>query len=488
MAEPLEGLLLRQVDVGEADRIVSVLTDERGRVELRIPSARKSRKRFGGLDLFVHAALELSGRARKPRLEQARVLSDHRGIRTDVERLALASHAAELLVLVAPEEDPQPELFRLALAAFESLDRPSGEDVGGLGWARGFELKLLHVLGLRPSLRRCVASGEVLGEGTSPLWSVSGGGVLSPSMQSQDPAARPIRPATLAALDGALRTPLGAQAELRWAPAAVRGAASAMDAYLRQHLGARQRALAMLESLALLLVAALLLPGCSPTDSSSLVRMEGYLFDNPSPEEDEQGVEGARGDVWDDDGDILADIERPFSSYLTYYRMDGLPPLQRVHLRFSSDESVTTILTGWTPDETLFVDPGTFHLFDRETALGLARNWAMGEEAAHDFDPEYPDQGGLVTGSLAFPEEQEGTKLWATDAEGGEHLARVQDPLGDPFEGLGTGPDGTFAFVGLPEGPVDISVERPGEDRSEESFRTWVQEDAITSLVGFQVQ
>ena len=155
--------------------------------------------------------------------------------------------------------------------------------------------------------------------------------------------------------------------------------------------------------------------------------MEGYLFDSPSPEEDEEGVEGARGDVRDDEGEILADIERPFSSYLTYYRVEGLPPQERVHIRFSSDDSVTTILTGWTPDETLYVDRGTFHLFGRDDALRLARNWTMGDEAAHDFDPEQPDQGGLVVGSLAFPEEREGTKLWAVDGEGGEHLARVQD-------------------------------------------------------------
>jgi len=487
VAGALSGVVLRQVDVGEADRIVSLLTATRGRLEVRVPRARKSRKRFGGLDLFVLVSVDLAVKPGKPRLENARILADFPGIRADMERLALASHAAELLSLSAPEDDPQPALFRLALAAFDSLDKPAGEAVGGLGWARGFELKLLHVLGMRPSLRRCVVTGVALNELTRPLWSLGTGGLLCSSMQAQDPGARPIAPEALSAMHAALYRPLNEQAEVVWEPGAERGAAEVMRQYLRQHLGARQRALSVLEGLLALVLCCLVLPACSPTSLPAEVSVEGYLFDRVAPDEDSEAVEGANGEAWDDEGAMLAELTNPFPEYRGWYRAAALPPQTRVHISFSASESATTIVTGWTATDDLFVDPGVFHIWPLAEALLEIGFWA-GEESGPGLSPEVAGEGGALIGELAFPDEYEGTEIWVTDAEGDEHLALGTDPLGDPHLGSGTGLDGRFALLGLPPGPTEIRVARPGEELGEAVFRTWVEEDAITSLPAFQVR
>ena len=55
-------VLLRQVDTGESDRVVTLLTEELGKVSAIARGARKSRKRFGAaLALFVLAEAELDG-------------------------------------------------------------------------------------------------------------------------------------------------------------------------------------------------------------------------------------------------------------------------------------------------------------------------------------------------------------------------------------------------------------------------------------------
>jgi len=487
MARPLIGLVLRQVDVGEADRIVSLLTAARGRLEVRIPRARKSRKRFGGLDLFVLAEFQVSSKPGKVRVETARVLADFPGIRSDVERLALASHAAELLVLGAPEGDTQPELFRLAVASFESLDRQAGESVGGLGWARGFELKLLHVLGMRPSLTRCVASGSGVGEQGRPLWSLNAGGLLCSSMQEQDPSARPISSLALQRMNQALHLPLAQQAEVPWDKASTEAAGEAMKGYLRQHLGARQRSLAVLHGLLALLCCCFFLQGCTETSLPTSVSVEGYLFSHSDPGEDADPLPGASGAAWDDTGTSLSDLQAPFSAYPGWYRADDLPLETRVHLRFSAADSVTTILTGWTASEDLFVERGVFHLWSRTEALAEVGFWD-GSGSGPTLSPEVAEEGGVIVGSLAHPLEYVGTEVWVTDVHGEEFLASGTDALGAPQPATPTGNDGRFALLGVAPGPVEIRIASPGETRSEEAFLSWVEEDSVTSLPGFMVR
>lgn len=147
------------VDHGESDRIVHLLTED-GRLDVFAPGARKSRRRFAGaFEPFqtIEIATHEGGR-RRPGLvtaTSARVLQPRLGIRSDLERISLASYAAELCRRVAPEGE--------ATGAFAGLVELLDYLERGAATAcvrRAFEARLLGALGYQPSVEGCVVCGR----------------------------------------------------------------------------------------------------------------------------------------------------------------------------------------------------------------------------------------------------------------------------------------------------------------------------------------
>jgi DNA repair protein RecO (recombination protein O) len=499
----MHAIVLRQVDYGEADRIVSLLSAERGRLEVRIPSARKSRKRFGGLDLFVLAEATLAPGRGAPRLAEARVVESFPGIRLDVVRLALAGYAAELLLQAAQEEHEGGELFRLAVAALGSLDRPEEDDIGGMGWARAFELKLLHVLGSRPSLRRCAVTGEAL-SGTPVLWSVRCGGVLSPSMRDEDPAAETLSADVVRQLDRALHLPLARQTEVGWTARQLREARGPMRDFVGDHVGGRDKALRFLEGVlpALLLLALIGLGGCVDPGSPSFVRVQGYLYSTPDPVDadgvvrPEFQVPGADGTAWTDAGELLAEASVPFTDHQAYYRFDDVPAESAVHLVFEpprqpQDEVdyVATVLSGRSAREDLYVDAGAFHIWSRADAMGWVDDWFdVVDKTMVDrptFDPEVDGEGGIAVGRVLDAEEHLGLRVVFRDPSGFDREAWYTHDDGAPTVGEGISQDGGFAVFGMSPGPVEVLLFDADGTGHGVPFVTRFEEDGVTSLFGF---
>ncbi len=66
-------------------------------------------------------------------------------------------------------------------------------------------------------------------------------------------------------------------------------------------------------------------------------------------------------------------------------------------------------------------------------------------------------------------------------------MAGHRDDEGAPIEGEGLSAEGTFVVLGLSPGPAEIIVGRPDGSTLERSFATRVEEDGVTSLVGFAI-
>jgi DNA repair protein RecO (recombination protein O) len=188
--EPLHtrALLLKQVDTGEADRVVTLLTEDLGKLSAIARGARRSRKRFGAaLSLFVLAEAELRKRTTSSLhvLTGYQALEIHAGIGRNIAAIAHGSYATELVEALCPREQPEPALFELLLEMYALLARePSTSER-----LRVFELRLLTAAGLAPQLTACVACGrDVLTEPEHLGMDVERGGVVCGDCRKPDQA------------------------------------------------------------------------------------------------------------------------------------------------------------------------------------------------------------------------------------------------------------------------------------------------------------
>ncbi len=226
-------LVLSGVDYGDSDRILALLTDERGRLSAFAHGARKSRRRFAGvLEPFTLIRAQLvETRADSCRLEAAEVLDGFGELRVDLARAARAAYGCELTRELSREREPGGELFGLLLAFLEGLSRGGA---GPLEMMR-FELGALAAGGLMPQLDACARCGEPSPQGA--LFDPEHGGILCPPCAAglgtrvSAPASR-----ALAALQGSRAVP-----EL---PAHVRAEARALlSHFVSHHLGRRLKSL-----------------------------------------------------------------------------------------------------------------------------------------------------------------------------------------------------------------------------------------------------
>jgi len=233
----LTAVVLRTVNYGESDRVVTLLTRERGKLSAFARGARASRRRFGGaLEPFTVVAAELrAGTASElMALESAAVVRGHGGIRGDLSRIACAAYAAELARELVREHEPHRELFDLLVEYLALLDRAPPRPVA----LRAFELEALGAVGLAPRLDGCARCGGPLDENArSVRFDPAQGGVLCPACApSAFPGASLLSRGAVDALSS-LRTAHLAAGLDPPPSAAARELREALGAFIAQHLG-----------------------------------------------------------------------------------------------------------------------------------------------------------------------------------------------------------------------------------------------------------
>src|SRR6185312_5654205 len=171
-------IVLRTVDYGEADRVVTLLTQRGGKLSALARGARKSVKRFGAaLGLFGvgEATLVDKPNAELATLERFDGARGFPALMSDVAKVAHGGYACELVREMIPPRQAEPGVFELLVTFFAALEAgPARAET-----LRIFELRLLDAVGLRPQLEACVACGldEHLG-GPGDVLDVRRGGVV----------------------------------------------------------------------------------------------------------------------------------------------------------------------------------------------------------------------------------------------------------------------------------------------------------------------
>jgi DNA repair protein RecO (recombination protein O) len=151
-----EGIILRTHKLGEADRIVSVLTRGHGKVRAVAKGVRKTKSRFGArLEPPTHLQLQLyEGRGELHIVDQAETIDHFGAIRSDLDRLTRAASMLEAADQLGLEGEPNPALYQMLVGALRALAGHSGPLV-----LPAFFLKVLALEGFRPIVTSCVECG-----------------------------------------------------------------------------------------------------------------------------------------------------------------------------------------------------------------------------------------------------------------------------------------------------------------------------------------
>lgn len=233
----VEGIVLRVVDYGESDRIVTLLTRERGKVGAFARGARASRRRFAGLlEPFTLLSAELTDRRGDLLgLESASALRAHGGIRTDLARIAVAGYASELASELVRDAEPHPELFALLAGFLGALD--TGPAVPAS--LRAFELGALAAAGYMPRLDACARCGAPLPERPARFDPVEGGLLCEACEPAGGGGLPSLSPDTAAVLRRLQAGGLAAAASEPLPPPAGREAREALTRFIEHLLGRR---------------------------------------------------------------------------------------------------------------------------------------------------------------------------------------------------------------------------------------------------------
>jgi DNA repair protein RecO (recombination protein O) len=155
-----EGIVLRSIRYGEADRILHLYTPHRGRVGAIAKGVRRPRSRFGGrLEPFFRLRLDLhEGRGELMTVTGAHTLEAHSRLRADAGALDAAARACDAVARLFETGEPHPAVFNLLCRKLALLDeRPASAT---RATALAFRLKLLVAAGIGPQLGACTTCGE----------------------------------------------------------------------------------------------------------------------------------------------------------------------------------------------------------------------------------------------------------------------------------------------------------------------------------------
>lgn len=243
-------ILLRRIDYGDADLILSFLTREAGKASAIAKSAKKSVKRFGGiLEPFslLHVVWK-QGRGGLPILQEAALRSAFFHIRSDIRKTAYASYWTELVHEYAEEGAPEESLYGLLCYALHGLDSGAAP---AAALSILFQIHFAALSGFRPELGRCNVCGtplEAIPAGRL-LFDIPRGGVVCGECGRGASRGTVLSKGTIKQLLWTGRGDYRLACRVRFSETAIREGLSFLESFIPYHLGKRPKSLSFLQKI-----------------------------------------------------------------------------------------------------------------------------------------------------------------------------------------------------------------------------------------------
>ncbi len=152
-----KGLVLREVNYKESDKILTILAEGQGKRTVKAQGCRRKNSPLAAsAQLLVFSDMTLYDYRDRWALKEAATLEEFRGLRSDLTKLALGTYFAEVCEAVSGEGIETPGLLSLVLNclyALDKLEKPSAQVKAA------FELKLACLAGYEPLVESCAVCG-----------------------------------------------------------------------------------------------------------------------------------------------------------------------------------------------------------------------------------------------------------------------------------------------------------------------------------------
>lgn len=245
-------ILIRAVEHGDFDKIVTLFTLNRGKTSAIAKGAKKSAKRFSGvLELFslLNVVWSYGRGGGLPVLTEASVVKPLDRIRTNITGTAYASYWCELVYLWMEEGQKQDAVYELLAYALQGLDSGGmSEEVLHIL----FQLRFMTINGYSPDFARCNSCGTPLDDfqRSALTFDIRRGGVTCEACSSRTGSGSVRFSKGTAKLLGWARTGSLAKVErLRFSKEALDESLRMLEAFVPYHLGKEAKSLNFLKQL-----------------------------------------------------------------------------------------------------------------------------------------------------------------------------------------------------------------------------------------------
>jgi DNA repair protein RecO (recombination protein O) len=239
-----DAIVLSRFDLGEADRVLTLITPAGGKLKAIAKGIRKPTSRLGGsLEPFAELTVALARGRTFDVVTQVSVGHAWLRLRDDLESAATAWYLAELADRSLEERHAAEPLYALLKRAYELLD--AGMAPGRV--ARWFEMHLLDELGVRPEVDRCVECDRVLESDERFRWVPPLGGIVCERCPGPPHDRTGLSLEALKLLKAYQRLDIEALAGLRLARSVEAEVEAALREFVRDTLEREARSLAFLD-------------------------------------------------------------------------------------------------------------------------------------------------------------------------------------------------------------------------------------------------
>ncbi|MFD0586743.1 DNA repair protein RecO [Paenibacillus sp. GCM10027627] len=180
MLHRVEGIVIRSMDYGENNKIVTLLTRTNGKAGVLIRGAKKVKSRHGAMSQpFTYGEFQYFRSHGLGTLNHGEIIESHHDLRMHLDLSAYASYAAELTDRTLQEDEPSSFYFEQLKACFTAFKEGKDPQIV----SHVYEMRILDLAGYLPELDECIGCGNRV----APFrLSPHGGGVLCSKCGNRD--------------------------------------------------------------------------------------------------------------------------------------------------------------------------------------------------------------------------------------------------------------------------------------------------------------